>query len=69
MFIVLTMQNCPSCTNTKRLLAQKGIQFREVDVSTEEGKALVKQYKVLSAGTIISEEDAKVVKLASLLEG
>lgn len=31
--IVYTMQNCPDCKQTKRLLTEKGISFEEQDMS------------------------------------
>lgn len=69
MLIVLTQQNCPSCENIKRALTLNGIPFREVSATSEEGKMLIKNYNIRSAGTIISEEKNSVVKLADLLEG
>ncbi len=33
--VIYTTQYCPYCTQAKRLLRQKGVQFEEIDVSND----------------------------------
>lgn len=33
--VIYTAQYCPYCTQAKRLLKQKGVEFEEIDVSSD----------------------------------
>ncbi|MGB9835627.1 MAG: glutaredoxin family protein [Candidatus Saccharicenans sp.] len=56
-YLVFTLPNCSKCEKLKELLKNKGLEHKEFDVSTKEGKAKIRDYiKILrrdNTGAII----------------
>lgn len=56
MLSLLTSRGCTRCMVTKKLLQDKGIEFKDVDIMSDEGRELASKYSVMAAGTLIDEE-------------
>lgn len=56
-FLVFTLPGCSKCDKLKELMKARGIEAKEFDVSTKDGKAKIRDYiKMLrrdSSGSII----------------
>jgi len=43
-YLVFTLPNCSKCEKLKELLKNKGLEHREFDVSTKEGKMKIRDF-------------------------
>lgn len=62
-YAIMVAASCGRCMVAKKMLTEKGIQYAEVNVRTEEGQSLVKQFDIKAAGTIIDLHAGRVVEL------
>ena len=63
---VFTKKGCGTCNSVKAILKSRGVDFKEVDVTTEFGLRLASKCGVMSTGTIIDEND-RIVPLSEFL--
>lgn len=63
---VLVSDNCPKCEIVKqRLGEQSDVEY--VSSETPEGKQLIREYRIRSAGTIVDIENKQIVELSKIL--
>ena len=55
--VVFSAEWCPNCPGFKQALTAKGIEFREVDVDTDEGMVEAQKYQVRGLPTTIILRD------------
>lgn len=66
LFKILTTNNCGRCAMVKMLLQQKGYDFEEVSINTEEGKGLINQFNIQAAGTVVDDDKNEIVDVFKL---
>ena len=57
MYRVFTKKGCGTCNSVKAILRSRGVEFSEVDVSTEAGLYLARKLGVMHSGAIVDEND------------
>jgi glutaredoxin-related protein len=62
---VFTKKGCGTCKSVVSILKSKGLDFTEVDISTEAGLYLAQQLHIRSAGSIVDEND-KIIPIADI---
>lgn len=72
--LVFTAGFCPSCPNWKQMLDSKDVEYKAIDIDTDEGAALATKYSVRALPTtlifregyldrrIVGMQNAKVVE-------
>jgi hypothetical protein len=45
----------------KTILKQKGYNFEEISINSEEGKDLISQFNIQSAGTVVDTDKNEVI--------
>ena len=54
--MVFTKKGCGTCRSVVTILRAKGVDFTEVDVATDVGLKLARDYGVTSSGAIVNEK-------------
>jgi predicted thioredoxin/glutaredoxin len=67
MYKMIVSPNCPRCQVSKKALSNEGLldEVELVDVTTDSGLALARQYKVGSAGMDVIDTDSEVKMIVS----
>jgi len=63
---VFTKKGCGTCKSVTNILRAKGVDFNEIDVSTEYGVRLASELGVTHSGAIV-DENGKIIPLESFL--
>lgn len=60
--LLFTQPDCPPCQVVKTFLAERGVAFREVDISAQAGAAdeLMQKYRSHSTPTLIVGEEVMI---------
>jgi glutaredoxin len=67
MYLLFSIPNCVKCNNNKKILHEKNIEFKEVNVmESEENKKLAMQYNIKMGGTIIDDTTGKIIDVDEL---
>lgn len=53
MNLLFTSPNCPKCPIEKEALKQKGVDFKEIDISTDDGLFMALSYNVMSTPRLV----------------
>ena len=63
---VFTKRGCGTCNSVKSILRSRGLEFREVDVSTEAGLRLAAKLGIQSSGTVV-DESGRIIPIDAIL--
>lgn len=53
MYLLFTAKSCPNCPKEKERLKQNGVDFIEIDVSTDEGLFKAYEFNVMNVPRLI----------------
>ena len=59
--VIITAPYCVTCRSKKIRYEANGIPYREVEANSQEGQALINEYNIQSAGTVIDMINKKIV--------
>lgn len=67
MYLIFTQPACSNCILNKKVLDEKGIEYKEIDVtSSQENIELANKYNVRMGGTVVNEDTGEHVNVNEL---
>ena len=65
---VFSKKGCGTCNSVKSILRSKGVDFTEIDVTTEAGLYLAQKLGITAAGTVVDAND-RIIPIKDIVSG